>query len=130
MVDSTGAGDAFRIRICVGLMKGKSIEGSLEDGKKQASMLLSILAQKRLGQFMKIFVTRPIPGSALEELKKIHEVEIWSGPGAIPRDILLQKVSGASAVIPMLTEKIDQEFFDAAGPNLKLSPIMPSVLTI
>lgn len=69
---------------------------------------------------MKVFVTRPIPGFALEELKKIHEVEIWSGPGAIPRDILLQKVSGASAVIPMLTEKIDQEFFDAAGPNLKI----------
>lgn len=69
---------------------------------------------------MKVFITRQIPGSALEELKKLHEVDIWLGPGAIPRDILLKKVAGASAVIPMLTEKIDSEFLTAAGPDLKI----------
>ena len=69
---------------------------------------------------MKIFVTRQIPGTALEELKKVHQVEIWPGPGAIPRDVLLNKVTGAGAVISMLTEKIDSEFFDAAGPDLKI----------
>ncbi|MBI2310164.1 D-glycerate dehydrogenase [Candidatus Collierbacteria bacterium] len=69
---------------------------------------------------MKIFITRQIPGKALEELKKIHEVEIWPGPGIIPRDILLKKTAGTSAVIPMLTEKMDSEFFDKAGPDLKI----------
>ncbi|MBI5357093.1 D-glycerate dehydrogenase [Candidatus Collierbacteria bacterium] len=69
---------------------------------------------------MKIFVTRQTPGNALEELKKVHQVEIWPGPGTIPREILLKKVSGAGAIIPMLTEKIDTELFMAAGPDLKI----------
>src|SRR3989338_5019588 len=69
---------------------------------------------------MKIFITRQIPGIALEELKKAHQVEIWSGPGAIPRNILLKKVAGVNAVISMLTEKIDAELLDIAGPDLKI----------
>lgn len=69
---------------------------------------------------MKIFITRQIPGSALGKLKQVHQVEVWPGPGAIPRDILFKKVAGASAVIPMLTEKIDSEFLTAAGPDLKI----------
>jgi len=69
---------------------------------------------------VKVFITRQIPGTALEELKKVHQVEIWPGPGTIPRDVLLKKVTGVSAVISMLTEKIDSEFMDAAGPDLKI----------
>lgn len=69
---------------------------------------------------MRVFVTRQIPGSALEELKKTYQVEIWPGPGAIPRGILLAKVKGADAIISLLTEKIDAEVFDAAGPQLKV----------
>lgn len=69
---------------------------------------------------MKIFVTRAISGSALEDLKKTYQVEIWPGLGAIPRAILLEKVKGVDAVIPMLTEKIDAEVLAAAGPQLKI----------
>ena len=69
---------------------------------------------------MKIFLTRQIPGIALEELKKVHQVDIWPGPGAIPRDILLDKVKAAAAIISLLTEKIDAEVFAAAGPGLKI----------
>lgn len=69
---------------------------------------------------MKVFITRQIPGSALEELKKVHQVDIWPGPGAIPRDILLEKVKGAAAIISMLTEKIDAEVLEAASPDLKI----------
>jgi glyoxylate reductase len=69
---------------------------------------------------MKIFLTRSIPGQALDDLKKVHQLDIWPGPGAIPRDILLQKVKDAAAIISMLTEKIDAEVVAAAGPGLKI----------
>jgi len=69
---------------------------------------------------MKIFITRQIPGIALEELKKVHQVDIWPGPGAIPRDILLTKITGSAAIISLLTEKIDAQVFAAAGPGLKI----------
>ena len=47
MVDSTGAGDAFGSGFVTGLMKGKSIEGSLEDGKKQASNVVKHIGAKK-----------------------------------------------------------------------------------
>lgn len=70
----------------------------------------------------KVFITRQIPGKALEDLKAKHEVEIYQAPEgqAISREILLEKVKGADAVLSLLTEKIDQEFYDAAGPQLKV----------
>lgn len=68
---------------------------------------------------MRVFVTRQIPGSALEELKKTYQVEIWPGPGAVPRHVLLEKINGAAAIISMLTEKIDAEVL-AAAPGLKI----------
>lgn len=69
---------------------------------------------------MKVFLTRQIPGITLEELKKIHDVDIWSGPGAIPRETLLEKIKSVDAVISMLTEKIDTEVLETAGPQLKI----------
>lgn len=47
MVDSTGAGDAFGSGFVIGLMKGKSIEESLEDGKKQASNVVKLIGAKK-----------------------------------------------------------------------------------
>lgn len=44
----------------------------------------------------------------------------WNYPDkAIPRDKLLEWVKGCDACLCMLTEKINAEFFDAAGPQLK-----------
>lgn len=69
---------------------------------------------------MKVFITRPIPGTGLDDLKKVHQVVIWPGTGAIPRPELLAGAAGADAIISLLTEKIDAEVLDAAGPNLKI----------
>jgi len=70
----------------------------------------------------KIFVTRQIPGKALEDLKAKHEVEMYQAKEgeSIPRDILLEKVKGADAILSLLTEKIDMEVFESAGPQLKI----------
>lgn len=69
---------------------------------------------------MKVFITRPIPGKALDELKALHEVVVWPGECAIPRDELLAGVKGADAIIALVTDRIDGEVMDAAGPQLKL----------
>ena len=69
---------------------------------------------------MKIFIARKIPGKAIERLISLYQVDIWKGPGAIPRDEFLTRVAGVDAIIAVLTEKIDTQLFDAAGPQLKI----------
>ena len=68
----------------------------------------------------KIFVTRQIPGKALEQLRQAHEVNIYAGEGKISRGELLAGVKGVDAILSLLTEKIDEEVFAAAGPNLRI----------
>lgn len=69
---------------------------------------------------MKVFITRPIPGKALEELKAQHEVIVWPGECAIPRNDLLAGVKGVDVIISLVTDRIDAEVLDAAGPQLKM----------
>lgn len=69
----------------------------------------------------KVFVTRRIPDSGIMLLKeKGFAVEISDFDGVLPRDILLQKVKGVDAILSLLTDKIDGELMDAAGPQLKV----------
>ena len=69
----------------------------------------------------KVFVTRLIPESGINLLKqKGYEVEVSEYDGVLPREILLQKVKGADAILSLLTDKIDGEVLDAAGPQLKI----------
>lgn len=70
----------------------------------------------------RIFVTRNIPGKALQDLSKNHQLEVFDSKEGekISRELLLEKIKGVDAVISLLTEKIDAEFFEAAGPQLKV----------
>jgi len=69
----------------------------------------------------KVFVTRRIPEAGINLLKeKGYDVEVSDFDGVLPREQLLEKVKGADAVLPLLTDKIDAEFFDTAGPQLKI----------
>lgn len=70
----------------------------------------------------KVYVTRELPGTALDTLKRVHEVEVYQSTdgGAIPREILLEKVRGVEAILPLLTDKIDSEVFEAAGDTLQV----------
>ncbi len=69
----------------------------------------------------KVFVTRQIPESGIKMLKdKGYEVEVSEIDGVIPRDVLLQKVKGADAILALLTDKMNEEVFAAAGPQLKI----------
>lgn len=70
----------------------------------------------------KIFITREVPELAVKMLKKYKDfnITIYKGDKKIPRKILLQKVRGCHGILSLLSEKMDAEVMDAAGPNLKV----------
>jgi glyoxylate reductase len=68
----------------------------------------------------RVVVTGRVPETALEKLRAEHDVDAWSGPESIGREELLRRVAGADAVVSLLTERIDAELLDAAGPQLKV----------
>jgi glyoxylate reductase len=68
----------------------------------------------------RVVVTGRIPETAIEKLRAEHEVDAWTGSESIGREELLHRVAGADAVVSLLTERIDAELLDAAGPQLKV----------
>ncbi|MFA5935642.1 MAG: D-glycerate dehydrogenase [Patescibacteria group bacterium] len=68
-----------------------------------------------------IYVTRRFADSGIKALKaKGYRVEIYSQDQVIPRNELLKNVKGATAILSLLTDKIDDEVLKAAGPSLKI----------
>lgn len=69
----------------------------------------------------KVFITRPIPDQGIKLLKeKGYELSVYERDEIIPRKALLAGVKGADAVLSILTDKIDNQVLDAAGPQLKI----------
>lgn len=70
----------------------------------------------------KIFVTRSIPDAGIKLLQanKNVSLEIYERDQQIPRRELLKRVRGKNIILSILTEKIDKEVMDAAGPQLKM----------
>jgi glyoxylate reductase len=69
----------------------------------------------------KIFVTRKIPGDSLEKLKESgYEVSISDVDRPLTPEELLEGIKGADAILSLLTDKIDGDVMDAAGPQLKI----------
>ncbi len=69
----------------------------------------------------KVFVTRQIPEAGINLLKeKGYEVEVSDFDGVLPREQLLEKIKGMDAILSLLTDKVNAEFFDAAGLQLKI----------
>jgi glyoxylate reductase len=64
------------------------------------------------------FVTRRIPGTAVERLAAEHEVEVW--PERLPptHRELRERVADAEGLLCMLTDPVDAEVFEAA-PGLR-----------
>lgn len=69
----------------------------------------------------RVFVTRKLPGTALDELRKAgYQVDVWPGFLPPPRAELLEQVRGAAGLITLLEDRVDAELMDAAGPSLKV----------
>jgi len=70
---------------------------------------------------MKIFVSRKIPGEALDRLTKSkHEVIVSEFDRPLAIEEFLERAKGADALLILLTDKIDGEVIDAIGPQLKI----------
>lgn len=70
---------------------------------------------------MKIFVTRKIPGNALDKLTKSgHEVVISEFDRPLTEEELFEKAKGVDALLALLTDKINGDVIDAIGPQLKV----------
>ena len=69
----------------------------------------------------KIFVTRKIPGDSLEKLKVPgFDISISEFGRPLTPEELLAEIKGVDAVLSLLTDKIDGDVMDAAGPQLKI----------
>src|SRR5215469_15874410 len=67
-----------------------------------------------------VLVTRRLPAAALERIDARCEMTMYDGDGAMPRADLLAQVAGKAGAITLLTDRVDDEFLDAAGPVLAI----------
>lgn len=73
----------------------------------------------------KVFITRPdVPKEGIDLLKKCCDVEIYNEERPIEREALLRGVKGKDGLYCLLTDPIDKEVLDAAGPQLKVIATM------
>jgi glyoxylate reductase len=68
-----------------------------------------------------IFVTRRFADSGIQALNAAgYDVEIYPKDQIISREELLKSVRGRDALLSLLTDRIDDEVLNAAGPKLKV----------
>jgi lactate dehydrogenase-like 2-hydroxyacid dehydrogenase len=71
-----------------------------------------------------VLVTRRIPQAGLARVQEVCDVRHWDSDDAIPRATLLEWVQGVDGLYCLLTERIDDELLDAAGPHLRVVSTM------
>ncbi|XP_045578986.1 glyoxylate reductase/hydroxypyruvate reductase isoform X2 [Salmo salar] len=103
-------------RIAVAPLNSLSITGGLPGA-----------VQREMSSLPRVYITRQIPPEGLKILSESGQVQfdLWDSDDVpVPRKELLQKVKGVDALVCVLTEKIDAELLDAAGPNLRVLSTM------
>jgi len=69
----------------------------------------------------RVHVTFELPSGAAAELAATGlTTSVYRGPTGEPRASLLENVRGASGIITLLSDRVDAELMDAAGPSLKV----------
>ncbi len=64
------------------------------------------------------FVTRRVPGEALDRLAAAHDVDVWEGEGQPPHEVLLERARDAEGLLSQLTDRVDADLL-AACPELR-----------
>ncbi len=65
----------------------------------------------------RVFVTRHLPGGALDYLEEHCQVSLWQDDLPPPRDELIDRASGTHGLLCLLTDRVDDEVL-AAAPDL------------
>jgi glyoxylate reductase len=68
----------------------------------------------------KVFVSRVIPDDGLRQVTEATDATVWPDDLPPPRDELLGAIAGCDGVLTLLTDRVDAEFLDRAGPQLKV----------
>jgi glyoxylate reductase len=72
------------------------------------------------GSRPRVFVSRIIPDEGLDLIRASCEMDLWDDELPPPRDELLRRVAGVDGALTLLTDKVDDAFLDAAGPQLRV----------
>ena len=68
----------------------------------------------------RVLVTRVMPDEGLDPIRAACEMDLWEDEVPPPRDELLRRVAGVDGLLSLLTDRVDDELLDAAGPQLKV----------
>jgi glyoxylate reductase len=68
----------------------------------------------------RVVITRRVPGDVRDALEASFEVRLHDSLVPPARAELLRLVGGADGLVTMLTDRVDDELFDAAGPQLRV----------
>ena len=68
----------------------------------------------------RVFVARKIPDDGIDRIFAACDARVWEDELPPPRAALLDAIRGCDGVLTLLTDRVDDEFLDAAGPGLKV----------
>jgi lactate dehydrogenase-like 2-hydroxyacid dehydrogenase len=68
----------------------------------------------------RVFVSRIIPDEGLRRIVDQTDADVWQDDMPPPRAELLQRVEGVDGFLALLTDIVDDELLDRAGPQLKV----------
>ena len=68
----------------------------------------------------RVFVARRIPDEGLAAIAAACDADVWPDELPPPRDELLRRVAGCDGILTLLTDRVDDELLDAAGPRLRV----------
>jgi glyoxylate reductase len=68
----------------------------------------------------KVFASRRFPDRVRAELESVFELEVHDSEWPPERAELLERVAGRDGLMTMLTDRVDDELLDAAGPQLRV----------
>ncbi|MCC3861890.1 2-hydroxyacid dehydrogenase [Pseudemcibacter aquimaris] len=67
-----------------------------------------------------VIVTRKLPDQVEERMKTLFNIKLNEDDHAFSKEELIDAVSQASVLVPTVTDKIDRDVINAAGPDLKM----------
>ena len=68
----------------------------------------------------RVFVSRRIPDQGLDQILAECDATVWPDDLPPARDQLLSAVEGCDGILTLLTDRVDAELLDRAGPRLKV----------
>ncbi|HET7726302.1 MAG TPA: D-glycerate dehydrogenase [Candidatus Limnocylindrales bacterium] len=75
---------------------------------------------ERASERPRVFVARRIPDDGLDLVLAATDADVWPDEIEPARDELLRRVAGCDGILTLLTDRVDAELLDAAGPQLKV----------